>query len=300
MEASFLSAVVLPIALAIIMLGMGLSLLPEDFQRVRKYPKAVSIGLISQLVLLPVIGFGIAKMVPMQPVIAMGLMIIALCPGGPSSNVITFLAKGDIALSVTLTAFSSLITVFTIPVLANLAYRHFIGQTAAIALPIGTTIIQIFLMTLLPIIIGMGVRQRFPEIARRLEKVTSRLAVAFLAIIILLLIIREWNRLPGFILQVGIAVLLLNTISMLAGFYVSKLLKLNTPQQICIAIEVGIQNGTLAIAITAGLLNNPDMAVPAAVYSLFMYVTGLIAINYGRKLASNAAIQQPLESKVEI
>jgi BASS family bile acid:Na+ symporter len=298
MEASFLSAVVLPIALGIIMLGMGLSLIPEDFQRVKKYPKAVSIGLVSQLVLLPMIGFGIAKFVPMQPVIAMGLMIIALCPGGPSSNVITFLAKGDVALSVTLTAFSSLITVLTIPVLGNLAYQHFFGQTAAIALPIGTTIIQIFLMTLLPIALGMGLRQRFPEVARRLEKVTSRVAIAFLAIIILLLIIREWNRLPEFIMQVGVGVLLLNTLSMLAGFYVSKLFNLNPPQQICIAIEVGIQNGTLAIAITAGLLNNPDMAVPAAVYSLFMYVTGFIAINSGRKLAATTSIQQPLESKV--
>ncbi|AFY42496.1 bile acid:sodium symporter family protein [Nostoc sp. PCC 7107] len=298
MEASFLTTVVLPIALAIIMLGMGLSLTPEDFQRVKKYPKAVTIGLISQLVLLPIIGFAIAKLVPMQPTIAMGLIIIALCPGGVSSNVITFLAKGDVALSVTLTAFSSLITVLTIPVLANLAYQHFIGQTAAIALPIGATIVQIFLMTLLPICLGMGVRQLFPEVALRLEKVTSRLAVAFLAIIILLLIIREWNRLPGFILQVGVGVLLLNSISMLAGFYISKLFNLNPPQQICIAIEVGIQNGTLAIAITAGLLNNPDMAIPAAVYSLFMYVTGLIAINYGRKLAATTPISQPLESKV--
>ncbi|MBE9208743.1 bile acid:sodium symporter family protein [Nostoc sp. LEGE 06077] len=298
MEASFLTAVVLPIALAIIMLGMGLSLTPEDFQRVKKYPKAVAIGLISQVVLLPIIGFTIAKLVPMQPTIAMGLIIIALCPGGVSSNVITFLAKGDVALSVTLTAFSSLITVLTIPILANLAYQHFIGQTAAIALPIGATIVQIFLMTLLPIALGMGVRQVFPEVACRLEKVTSRLAVAFLAIIILLLIIREWNRLPGFILQVGVGVLLLNSISMLAGFYISKLFNLNPPQQICIAIEVGIQNGTLAIAITAGLLNNPDMAIPAAVYSLFMYVTGLIAINYGRKLAATTPIPQPLESKV--
>ncbi|MBD2593005.1 bile acid:sodium symporter family protein [Nostoc spongiaeforme FACHB-130] len=298
MEASFFTAVVLPIALAIIMLGMGLSLTPADFQRVKNYPKAVTIGLISQLVLLPIIGFTIAKLVPMQPTIAMGLIIIALCPGGVSSNVITFLAKGDVALSVTLTAFSSLITVLTIPVLANLAYQHFIGQTAAIALPIGATIVQIFLMTLLPIGLGMGVRQLFPEVALRLEKVTSRLAVAFLAIIILLLIIREWNRLPGFILQVGIAVVLLNGVSMLAGFYISKLFNLNPPQQICIAIEVGIQNGTLAIAITAGLLNNPDMAIPAAVYSLFMYVTGLIAINYGRKLAATTPIPQPLESKV--
>jgi bile acid:Na+ symporter, BASS family len=298
MQASFFTAVALPVALAIIMLGMGLSLVPEDFQRVKKYPKAVLIGLISQLILLPIIGFIITKVVPMQPTIAMGLMIIALCPGGVSSNVITFLAKGDVALSVTLTAFSSVITVFTIPVLGNLAYQHFIGQTAAIALPIGATILQIFLMTLLPIGLGMTVRQIFPEVARRLEKVTNRLAVAFLALIILILIIREWNNLPGFIVQVGVAVVLLNSIAMLTGFYTSKLFNLNSPQQVCIAIEVGIQNGTLAIAITAGLLNNPDMAVPAAIYSLFMNVTGLIAIHYGRKLAVTSAVPQPIESQV--
>ncbi|MEA5619544.1 bile acid:sodium symporter family protein [Cronbergia sp. UHCC 0137] len=298
MEASFLSAVVLPVSLAIIMLGMGLSLIPEDFQRVKKYPKAVSIGLISQVVFLPMIGFMIAKIVPMQPVIAMGLMIVALCPGGVSSNIFTFLAKGDVALSVTLTAFSSLITVFTIPVLGNLAYQHFIGQTAVIALPIGATILQIFLMTLVPIGLGMVIRQIFPEIARRLVKVTNSLAVALLAVIILILIVREWSRLPGFILQVGVGVVLLNVISILVGFYISKLLKLNPPQQICIGIEVGIQNGTLAIAITAGILNNPDMAIPAAVYSLFMYVTGLIAIRYGRNLATTSSVQQPLEGQV--
>ncbi|BAY93626.1 MULTISPECIES: bile acid:sodium symporter family protein [unclassified Tolypothrix] len=298
MEASFLTAVVLPIALAIIMLGMGLSLIPEDFQRIKKYPKAVAIGLISQLVFLPIIAFIITKVVPMQPTIAMGLMIVALCPGGVSSNVITFLAKGDVALSVTLTAFSSVITVFTIPVVGNLAYQHFMGETAAIALPIGATILQIFLMTLLPIGLGMGVRQLFPEVARRLEKVTNRLAVSFLALIILLLIIREWNRLPSFIVQVGVGVALLNVISMLAGFYIGKLFNLNLPQQICIVIEVGIQNGTLAIAITAGLLNNPDMAIPAAIYSLFMNVTALIAISYGRKMAAITPVQQPVESQV--
>nr|WP_228039472.1 bile acid:sodium symporter family protein [Dolichospermum sp. LEGE 00240] len=290
MEASLLTKVMLPIALAIIMLGMGLSLAPEDFQRVRKYPKAVSIGLISQLIFLPIIGFVITKVVPMQPTMAMGLMIVALCPGGASSNIFTFLAQGDVALSVTLTAFSSVITVFTIPLLGNLAYQHYIGETAAITLPIGATIGQIFLMTLLPIGLGMGMGQLFPEIARRLEKLTNRLAVGLLALIILMLIIREWNSIPEFILQVGVAVVLLNVISILAGFYISKVFKLNPPQQICIAIEVGIQNGTLAIAITAGLLNNPDMAVPAAVYSLFMYVTGFIAISYGKKLATTNSI----------
>ncbi|KAF3885989.1 MULTISPECIES: bile acid:sodium symporter family protein [Nostocales] len=296
MEANLFTAVILPLALAIMMLGMGLSLVPKDFQRVRKYPKAVLIGLISQLVFLPVIGFIVAKIVPMQPIIAVGLMIVAICPGGPSSNLITFLALGDVALSVTLTAFSSLIAVFTIPVLANFALQHFLGQTAAISLPIGSTILQIFLITLLPIGLGMGVRQIFPELAHRLEKVTSRFAVALLAVIILLLIVREWNRLPGFILQVGVGVLLLNVLSMFVGFYFSKLFQLNLPQQICIAIEVGIQNATLAIAITAGILNNPDMAVPAVIYSLFMNITGLIAISYGRQLAAAHHKKKSLES----
>ncbi|WP_071192593.1 bile acid:sodium symporter family protein [Trichormus sp. NMC-1] len=295
MQASFLSAVVLPISLAIIMLGMGLSLVPEDFQRVKKYPKAVSIGLISQLVFLPIIGFVVAKVVPMQPEIAMGLMIVALCPGGASSNIFTFLAKGDVALSVTLTAFSSVITVFTIPVLGNLAYKHFMGETAAIALPIGATILQIFLMTLLPIGLGMVLRQIFPEPARRLEKVTNRLAIGLLAVIIIMLIVREWNRIPGFILQVGVGVVLLNSISILAAFYTTKLFKLNPPQQICITIEVGIQNSTLAFAISVGLLNNPEMGISAAIYGLFMYVTGWIVIRYGRRLAATNSV---LESQV--
>ncbi|WP_254445202.1 bile acid:sodium symporter [Anabaena sp. UHCC 0253] len=290
MEASFLSAVVLPTSLAIIMLGMGLSLLPEDFQRIKKYPKAVSAGLISQLVFLPIIGFIVATVVPMQPEIAMGLMIIALCPGGASSNIITFLAKGDVALSVTLTAFSSVITVLTIPLLGNLAYQHFIGTSGAIAIPIGKTILQIFLMTLFPIGLGMGLRQIFPEFALSLEKVTNRLAGALLAIIILLLTIREWQRIPDLIQQVGVGVVLLNTISMFTGFCISKLLKLNPAQQICITIEVGLQSGSLAIAITAGLLKNPEMAIPAAVYSLFMYLTGFIVICYGRKLAATNSL----------
>ncbi|MFM2063899.1 MAG: hypothetical protein RLZZ507_3570 [Cyanobacteriota bacterium] len=292
MQASFLSAVVLPLSLAIIMLGMGLSLVPEDFQRVTKYPKAVAIGLFSQLILLPIIGLIIAKVVPMQPVIAMGLMIVALCPGGVSSNIITFLAKGDVALSVTLTAFSSVITVLTIPIFGNLAYQHFIGESATIALPILPTILQIFIMTIVPISIGMIVRKLFPQFAISLEKVTTRLAGGLLALIILLLVIREWEKLPGFIVQVGIGVVLLNTISMSLGFYLSKLLNLKPAQQICIAIEVGLQNGTLAIAITAGILNNPDMAIPAAVYALYMNVTGFLAILYGRKLAANQSISR--------
>lgn len=289
MQSNLFTSVLLPLALAIVMLGMGLSLVPEDFKRITHYPKAVAVGTICQVLLLPLIGTLVTLVVPMQPEIAVGLMVLAVCPGGPSSNLVTYLAKGDVALSVTLTAVSSIVTVFTIPLFTNLALQYFLRESAVIALPIGSTILQIFLITLLPIAIGMTIRHQFPDTARRLEKQMSRLAVGLLALIIVLLVIREGSKLPGFLVQVGIGVVLLNLLATLAGFLAAKLFRLPLAQQICIAIEVGIQNGTLAIAITAGLLNNPDMAVPAAVYSLLMYVTGFGAILYGRQAIRSAS-----------
>ena len=289
MQSNLFTAVLLPLALAIVMLGMGLSLVPEDFKRITRYPKAVAVGTVCQVLLLPLIGALITLVVPMQPAIAVGLIVLAVCPGGPSSNLVTYLAKGDVALSVTLTAVSSIITVFTIPLFTNLALQYFLGKSAAIALPIGSTMLQIFLITLLPTAIGMAIRHQFPDIARRLEKQMSRFAVGLLALIIVLLLVREGSKLPGFVVQVGIGVVLLNLLAMLAGFLAGKLFRLSLAQQICIAIEVGIQNGTLAITITAGLLNNPDMAVPAAVYSLLMYVTGFGAILYGRQAIGSAS-----------
>jgi BASS family bile acid:Na+ symporter len=283
MQANLFTNILLPIALGVLMLGMGLGLILADFQRITRYPKAVMIGLVNQIIILPIVGFIIASILPLRPEIAVGLMIIAICPGGPSSNVLTYLAKGDVALSVTLTAFSSIITIFTIPFLASLSLQHFMGKSAAISLPIGSTMAQIFLIIVLPMIIGMTIRHYFPLLAKNLEPITNRLAVIFLAIIILLLIIREWERLPLFIAQTGIAVIILNTIASLIGFFSGRLFNLNITQRICIAIEVGIQSGTLAIAITAGLLNNPDLAIPAIVYSLWMYVSAFIAVSYGRK-----------------
>ncbi len=288
MQSSVFTVVLLPVALAIVMLGMGLSLLPEDFQRITRYPRAVAVGTVCQTLVLPLLGALIARVVPMEPVMAVGLVVVAVCPGGPSSNLMTYLARGDVALSVTLTAVSSIVTVFTIPLFTNLALQHFLGEGAAIALPIGTTMLQIVLITLLPTAIGMAIRHRFPGTARRLEKQMGRLAGGLLALIILLLFVREAPKLPGFLAQMGLAIALLNLLAMLAGFLAGRLFRLPLAQQVCIAIEVGIQNGTLAIAITAGLLNNPDMAVPAAVYSLLMYVSGFGAVLCGRRLIPSA------------
>jgi BASS family bile acid:Na+ symporter len=224
----------------------------------------------------------------MQPPIAVGLIVVALCPGGPSSNLITYLARGDVALSVTLTALSSLITVFTIPVFTNLALAALVGGGAEIRLPIGSTMGQIVLITLVPTAIGMAIRQRAPARAQALEKPMGRVATALLGLIIALLLVRESSRLPSFLLRAGVAVILLNGLGSLAGMVLGRLGGLPRAQRICLAIEVGIQNGTLAIAITAGLLGDPDMAVPAALYSLWMYVTGVTLIALGRHRSAMA------------
>jgi bile acid:Na+ symporter, BASS family len=295
MQESILPTLVLPVALALIMLGLGLSLKSDDFLRIFKYPKAVTIGLIGQLVILPVIALAIVKIIPMPPAIAVGLIVLALCPCGASSNMITYLAGGDVALAVTLTVFSSIITIFTIPLFTSLAVNSFLGTNAVVSLPIGMTMGQIFLITVIPIALGMYIQHQFPEIARRLEKVTNKLAVGFLVLIIILLVAKEWSRLPGFIIQAGTGVMLLNILGMAAGYAISKLLNLNIAQQICIAIEVGIQNGTLAIAITAGILKDAEMAIPAAIYSLFMYLTGFAIIFYSKNLAARGA--SPVENR---
>lgn len=283
MQSNLLTTALLPLALAIVMLGMGLGLVPEDFRRIARDPKAVAVGSLAQLVILPILGALIVWMVPMPAPIAVGLMVVAICPAGPSSNVISYLAKGDVALSVSLTAISSLITVVSIPVLANQALGILMGKQAQISLPIGATMLQILLITLVPTAIGMALRHRWPASALRLERQVSHLAAGLLAALILMILIKEGNRLPEFIWKVGLGVVLLNGLGSLAGYLAGRLLGLPLAQQITLAIEVGIQNCTLALAITAGLLRNQEMAVPAAVYGLWMYVTGLVAVRLGRR-----------------
>lgn len=298
MQSNPLTSVFLPLALAIIMLGMGLGLVPDDFRRIGRNPKAVAAGVFSQMVALPLIGALIVWVVPMPPAIAVGLLVVAICPGGPSSNLITYLAKGDVALSVSLTALSSLLTVVTIPLLANLALRALMGTQTEISLPIGATMLQILMITLVPTAVGMALRQRWPALSARLERQVSRLAAGLLGLIILLLLLRDGSKLPDFLLKVGLAVVLLNGLGTAAGYGTGRALGLPLAQQITLAIEVGIQNCTLAIAITAGLLGNPEMAVPGALYGLWMNVVGLAVVRLGRRATarSEGAAASPARS----
>ncbi|WP_414551240.1 bile acid:sodium symporter family protein [Anabaena sp. CCY 0017] len=277
MEGSFLTAVFLPLALFIIMLGMGLSLTLDDYKGVLIYPKAVVIGLVSQLVMLPIVGFGIASMFPLNPELAVGVMILVACPGGATSNMITFLAEGDVALSVTLTAISSLITVFTIPLIVNFAMQTFLGAGTILQLPVLNTVVQIAVMTLLPLTIGMVVNRYAPGIAAKANKPVKWLSLFFLTVVITGIIFQERDNFLPSVMAVGWVTLVLNVATMTLGFAIATLAKLGEKRARAITVEVGIQNGTLAIAIASSptLLNNSTMAVPAAIYSLLMFVTGI-------------------------
>ena len=284
-----ISTSILAGALIIIMLGMGMSLEMKDFNRIIYYPKAILVGLVNQIVLLPLIGFSITLLFPMQPEIAIGIMILAACPGGPTSNLITHLAKGDLALSVSLTAVSSLITIITIPFVVGFALSHYAVDGQEISLNIFETIAQIFIIVVIPIAIGMFLRRFYRDFSLKMAKPVRIASGVVLAIIILGIIIKEKSHMEEYFRQAGIAAFILNIVTMIIGFYSAKFLKLNNPQAISISIESGIQNGTLAITVAVVLLGNSAFAIAPAVYSILMFLSGGVAIYFGSKLSKQMA-----------
>jgi BASS family bile acid:Na+ symporter len=274
MEANIVTQVVLPLCLFIIMAGMGMSLVLSDFSRVLLYPKAVIIGLCGQLLLLPVCGFLIAAFFVSDPVLALGIMLLSVCPGGTTSNLVTHLAKGDLALSITLTAVSSLFTFISIPLVMALAFEYFSNEQMHFKLPVMQTIGGLFLVTILPVSIGMAIRNFKPQLALKLEKHLNRFAMVFLVVLVLGIGIQQHKVLIEALQHVGPSVFMLNVISMMIGFMLARWFKLNIAQTTSISLEIGIQNSTLAMLIATTLLQSPEMALPPAIYSMVMFLTG--------------------------
>ena len=267
--------ILLPISLAIIMFGMGLSLVSGDFTRLFTYPKAVLVGLCNQLLFLPLIGFVIVVLFGLNPSMAIGVMIISICPGGPTSNLITQVSRGNIGLSVTLTALSSLITVFTIPILLSKFIAHFSGDTdVVIQIPILETMLQILVITVIPVSIGMMIRKRREAFALRMEKPMRTASTVLFVIIFLIIIIANKDNLIQAMKEVGLPTLLLNLSTMGLGYLSAKLFGITGKSQISITIESGIQNGTLAFVIATTMLNNLEMGLPTGAYSIWMFLTG--------------------------
>lgn len=275
MNTELLSKVLLPVSLAIIMLGMGMTLVPSDFTRIAKYPKAVLIGLTNQLILLPLIGFILVSLFGFDFNMAIGIMILAACPGGPTSNLITQVCKGNIALSVTLTALSSFISILSIPFILSYSFSYFGNEAGlTIELPIVDMLLQIVVITVIPISIGMLIRKFKSELAMRMEK-PMRIASTVIFILVFIAVVAANLKLLGSVIEkVGLVTLLLNIATMSLGFLSAKMFKLDFKSSISITIESGIQNGTLAFVIATTILNNIEMGIPIGAYSIWMFVTG--------------------------
>lgn len=283
MPADLLKSALLPAALVFIMLGMGMGLTPLDFQRVFRSPKAKLLGLFCQIVLLPALAFLVAVALRLPGELAVGLMVIAACPGGATSNIVSHLSRGDTALSVTLTAVSSVITVFTIPLVVGASIAWFLEAEHTLELPFWRTVAQLVLVTVVPVAVGMAIRAWKTEFCDRMGTPVSVLSTVFLVLVILAAVSREAELGRQFALA-GPAALALNLSAMALGFGAGALLGLSRPQRITVAVEVGIQNGTLALAIALGMLDSARIAMPVVVYSLLMFASGgFMVLRFGRR-----------------
>lgn len=275
---TLVNSVIIPICLFLIMMGMGLTLVTNDFKRVLKYPKAVGIGLTNQLILLPIIGFALANIMPLRPEYAVGVMLLVLCPGGTTSNLFTYLAKGDVALSVTMTAIASVITVFTIPIVLSFSLIYFMGSGSAFELPVLKTVLTLVLLTIVPISIGMLIKRYAPAIADRSQVYVSRFGVLFLTFLVLFLGYVQRDIIVDAFIATGPVSIILNLSTMALGYYSSKWFGLNLAQRTSITLEVGLQNSTLSIFMALTLLSNYDMSMMPAIYTLVMFLTAGILV----------------------
>ena len=267
-----------PIALALIMLGLGLGLTFQDFLRILKQPKDFFIGFLCQLIVLPIIAFLLIKILNTPLELALGVMIIAAAPGGVTSNALTKFANGDVALSVSLTAIISLISIFTVPFivfksadLLNISYISNNISMLAISL-------KMFLVVTLPVIIGMLIRKFATIFISNNMRTIQRLSIFLFALVFIAIWIEEWDKIISFITRAGLIALILNVVMMTVGFYVAKLFATGMEQRKCISLECGLQNGTLAVFVSTQLFDNIVYMVPTAAYALIMFVTSIIFV----------------------
>ncbi len=269
---SALTSVGLPVALAIIMFGLGLGLTVDDFRRIGREPKPVVVALLAQLVLLPAICFGLVKLFDLDPVLAVGMMLLAASPGGTTANLFSHLFRGDVALNISLTALNSLIAVATLPVVVGFALRHFDPQLGNddVGLQFGKTA-QVFAIVLVPVAIGMVVRRRNAGFADRADRPVRILSAVVLVAVIAGALLAERENVGDYLADVGLLAAVFCLCSLTIGYVVPRLAGVTDKQAIASAFEVGIHNSTLAIAVAVNVLDSEKLAVPAAVYGILMF-----------------------------
>ena len=264
-DGNIVTQVLLPVSLAFIMFSLGLALVLDDFKRVVVRPKDFAVGAFSQIVLLPAVAFGLVIAWPMDPALKVGVMILAACPGGVTSNLMTYLARGDTALSVSLTAVISVISVVTLPLIVGFSIVLFMDAETAPEMSVGRTIVGVFLVTTVPVAIGMALRHLRSGFARAFERRARIVATGLFVLIVLGAILSERENLLSYFIQAGPVTLVLNLVMMALAFALAVLFGLGIRQRTAITLECGLQNGTLAIFVAATLLGNTAMSVPGGI-----------------------------------
>nr|WP_255771768.1 bile acid:sodium symporter family protein [Microbulbifer guangxiensis] len=279
----------LPISLFIIMIGIGMTLTVRDFHQVTVKPAGLVLGTIAQILVMPGVAFALCWLLGLPPAIAVGLVIIAACPGGATSNLFTLLARGNVALSIVLTVSASLITVMTLPVFTNFALQLFMGAEREIALPFGRTVVVLSAIVLLPLVIGMIIRARLPHFASRAESAVSIFGGLVLAALVVALIYDIRDRFLELMALAGPSAILLNLLGVALGLLTSRACGLSRPQALAVATELGIKNGTVGMTVTLTLLHSSEMSVSSAIYGVLMFPVGFLLAAYGRRVIPSPA-----------
>ncbi len=269
---------VAPAALILMMVGMGMCLKKEDFVRIIYYPRAIIVGSLLQLILIPLVGFFLAVLFDMRPELAVGLMILAACPGGPGSNLIAFMCRGDAALSVSLTIISSFYTIVTVPLLIKYSLIVFEQGDNVAKISVSKSSFLMLLLAVVPILIGMLINKVKPKLASKMVKPVKVASMLLLLLLVVGVFIKQSEVIWGYIQECGVVGYTLCFITMGGGYLAARLMKLPEDQRWSIAIEVGIQNGALAIVVATTMLENQAMAIPAIVYSPVMISVSLTLV----------------------
>jgi BASS family bile acid:Na+ symporter len=264
-----LTTIGLPIALGIIMFGLGLSLTVADFRRVRRHPRAVVIALACQLVLLPLVCFGLVVLLDLSPLLGIGMLVLAASPGGTSANLFSHLFHGDVALNVSLTAINSVIAIVTLPIITNLAISYY-DREDSVSLQL-SKVVEVFAVVLVPVLLGMLVRSRQPGAAAAADRPVRIGSAVILAVLVIGIIVDQRHKIADYFGDVGPATGLFCAASLVIGYVVPKALGVTQAQAIASSMEIGVHNSTLAIYIAVEVLDSTEISVPAAVYSIFMF-----------------------------
>ena len=291
------TSVVLPLALAIIMFTLGLGLKVDDFKRIFVFPRGVSIGMVNLSLISPLLAFGIAELFNLSPLLAMGLVLLGASPGGTLANMFTHLAKGETALSITMTALSSVVAVITIPFFLDLANSHFGAGNSLDGINMWSIVLRTFLITILPLSLGLWVRTRSPERVEKIRPLLTRASLVLFVLVVIGAVISEFKLIEENFAKVAAAALTLNVAAMAISFTASKLGRLSDRQATAIALELGVHNATVAIVV-AGMIND-ELMIPAAVYSAFMFITGGIFAKFMHSHNAEAAAEEGLAESGE-